>query len=295
MKIVIQNNCGDFHLSRAQLDKLHEIGSAQKALSEIDKKMLGIIKQNIDGLADVPYINGCYLPLYGMTEEEGMAFRSHPWLIATEEALPDLDHTIFVTQSDYYKIIANTVGIERVLVPESDEFVKGFPQEDKTLFPNIAYCAFCNYYEGDIKPEKDVIFVFGSNTQGRHGKGAAKVALDKFGAIYGQSSGLQGDSYAIVTKDLLSTEQPSISKLTITEQMSTMLQYAIEHPDKKFKLAYRNKLDEKSLCGYTGRELMGMLEEAFDKVGIPDNFYVSSEWIENTGKKPSKNFSRSLF
>ena len=48
---------------------------------------------------------------------------------------------------------------------------------------------------------KDTVFVFGSNLAGRHGASAAKDALDYFGAIYGQASGLQGKSYAIPTKD----------------------------------------------------------------------------------------------
>lgn len=41
------------------------------------------------------------------------------------------------------------------------------------------------------------IFVFGSNAMGHHDGGAAKVALEKFGAIRGQGHGLQGMSYAI--------------------------------------------------------------------------------------------------
>jgi hypothetical protein len=45
------------------------------------------------------------------------------------------------------------------------------------------------------------IFVFGSNQAGRHGKGAAKFALEHHGAIYGIGIGLQGSSYAIPTKD----------------------------------------------------------------------------------------------
>ncbi len=46
------------------------------------------------------------------------------------------------------------------------------------------------------------IFVFGSNRQGRHGKGAALIAMKKFWAIYGQSEGLMGNSYGIITKEL---------------------------------------------------------------------------------------------
>jgi hypothetical protein len=45
------------------------------------------------------------------------------------------------------------------------------------------------------------IFVFGSNTSGRHGKGAALHARRHCGARYGQGEGLQGSSYAIPTKD----------------------------------------------------------------------------------------------
>lgn len=43
------------------------------------------------------------------------------------------------------------------------------------------------------------IFVFGSNLGGFHGGGAARVALDRFGAVWGQGVGLQGSSYAIPT------------------------------------------------------------------------------------------------
>lgn len=56
--------------------------------------------------------------------------------------------------------------------------------------------------------EDNQVFVFGSNRQGRHGKGAALVARTKFGAIYGQSKGLQGQSYAIVTKELRKDYNP---------------------------------------------------------------------------------------
>jgi hypothetical protein len=47
----------------------------------------------------------------------------------------------------------------------------------------------------------DPVFVFGSNLAGRHGKGAAIWARQHRGAIYGEGSGRQGNSYAIPTKD----------------------------------------------------------------------------------------------
>jgi len=43
-------------------------------------------------------------------------------------------------------------------------------------------------------------FVFGSNDEGRHGKGAAATAYSMFGAEWGCGSGYRGESYAIATK-----------------------------------------------------------------------------------------------
>ncbi|MBO8458967.1 MAG: hypothetical protein IAA73_01330 [Bacteroidetes bacterium] len=48
-----------------------------------------------------------------------------------------------------------------------------------------------------LKPNE--VFVFGSNLSGSHGGGAALVAYRKFGAIWGQGVGLQGQSYGIPT------------------------------------------------------------------------------------------------
>lgn len=53
--------------------------------------------------------------------------------------------------------------------------------------------------ENITKLGRDDIFVFGSNLEGHHDGGAARVALERFGAIYGQGVGIQGHSYAIPT------------------------------------------------------------------------------------------------
>lgn len=49
----------------------------------------------------------------------------------------------------------------------------------------------------ELKP--DEIFVFGSNLEGAHGGGAALLAWREWGAIWGQGSGLQGQTYGIPT------------------------------------------------------------------------------------------------
>jgi hypothetical protein len=43
------------------------------------------------------------------------------------------------------------------------------------------------------------VFVFGSNLEGRHCNGAARLACQKFGAVWGEGSGFHGHTYAIPT------------------------------------------------------------------------------------------------
>lgn len=45
--------------------------------------------------------------------------------------------------------------------------------------------------------KENEIFVFSSNKAGNHAAGAAKLAVEKFGAVMGEAEGLQGQSYAI--------------------------------------------------------------------------------------------------
>lgn len=47
--------------------------------------------------------------------------------------------------------------------------------------------------------EDNEIFVFGSNLDGLHGGGAARIAYKKFGAQWGKGVGMQGKCYAIPT------------------------------------------------------------------------------------------------
>lgn len=137
------------------------------------------------------------------------------------------------------------------------------------------------FYSGNIEPSKDVVFVFGSNPEGRHGAGAAKVARLRFGAVYGKGEGLQGNAYAIPTKDLRVRKNNgyrSISAKDITQSIRRLYECARQHPDKRFCIAYRN-ICSRSLNGYTGIEMIRMF---IDAGPIPDNIYVSEEWM-NTG------------
>jgi hypothetical protein len=81
--------------------------------------------------------------------------------------------------------------------------------------------------------KENEVFVFGSNRQSKHGKGAALTARNKFGAIYGQSQGLQGQSYAIVTKELRKDYQP-VSLQEVKEGVDTFIQFAKDNPHLTF-------------------------------------------------------------
>lgn len=75
------------------------------------------------------------------------------------------------------------------------------------------------------------IFVFGSNLGGRHGKGAAYHAKLHHGAIQGQGEGLQGQSYAIPTKDRYLNV---LDLKTIYWYITLFIEFAREHPEMDF-------------------------------------------------------------
>lgn len=81
--------------------------------------------------------------------------------------------------------------------------------------------------------KENEVFVFGSNRQSKHGKGAALTARNKFGAIYGQSQGLQGQSYAIITKELRKDYQP-VSLQEVREGVDTFIQFAKDNENLTF-------------------------------------------------------------
>jgi len=115
------------------------------------------------------------------------------------------------------------------------------------------------------------VFVFGSNAEGRHGLGAAKLAKDKFGAIYGQAEGIQGQSYAVITKK--DFRQPKSSTLQeIGKGLQDMLLYAKANPNKKFLVT---KLGS-SLAGYSIEEIKSLFVQLRNI--IPSNVVLPKEY-----------------
>ena len=131
-------------------------------------------------------------------------------------------------------------------------------------------------YNGKILKNADGIFVFGSNTEGRHGKGAAKWAKDYYGAIYGQSFGRQGQSFAIITKDLTVKTHPSISRDKIVSQILYLYLYATQHPELDFYVAYSGL--SKNLNGYSNQDMAAMFY--IKGLNIPDNIIFEENFAK---------------
>jgi len=112
-----------------------------------------------------------------------------------------------------------------------------------------------------------MILVFGSNTKGRHGKGAALYAREHCGAIYGQGEGLQGQSYAIPTKGEAPRGQPMpiLPLHEIEWHVARFLQFAAEHPELTFKVTAIGT----GLAGYTHEEMAPLFARRLPNVFLP--------------------------
>jgi hypothetical protein len=109
------------------------------------------------------------------------------------------------------------------------------------------------------------IFVFGSNLAGRHGKGAALYAARHHGAKYGQGIGIQGQSYAIPTKDgalgVLPLER-------IRDYVDDFITYAEKNPQLTFNVTAIGC----GLAGYKPYDIGPMFRMVPDNVNLPDEF-----------------------
>lgn len=116
--------------------------------------------------------------------------------------------------------------------------------------------------ENITKLGRDDIFVFGSNLEGHHDGGAARVALERFGAIYGQGVGIQGQSYAIPTMF------DSVDK--IKPYVDDFLDLAYEWDQNTF---YVTRIGC-GIAGFTDEEIAPLFAAAIDSynVVLPQSF-----------------------
>ena len=107
------------------------------------------------------------------------------------------------------------------------------------------------------------IFVFGSNLQGMHGGGAARAAVEKFGAVMGQGVGLQGQSYAIPTM------QGGVN--TILPYVEDFIAFAKQHPELTFLVTRIGC----GIAGFTDAEIAPLFAGAVDveNIHLPQDFW----------------------
>lgn len=108
------------------------------------------------------------------------------------------------------------------------------------------------------------IFVFGSNLAGRHGGGAARIALNRFGAIYGHGEGLQGNSYAIPTmQGGVETIQPYVDRFIEFAKREKALTF------------YVTKIG----CGIAGFKVVDIAPLFAKAIGIP-NIRLPKDFVD---------------
>ena len=107
--------------------------------------------------------------------------------------------------------------------------------------------------------EPHEVFVFGANAGGAHSGGAARLAHDRFGAVWGQSEGLQGQSYGIDTMS---------GRAVFEEQARRFIGFASEHPELRFLVTEVGC----GIAGYTPEQVAGFFSEAPANVVLPESF-----------------------
>ncbi len=107
------------------------------------------------------------------------------------------------------------------------------------------------------------VFVFGSNLEGMHGGGAARLAM-KWGAIWGQGVGLQGQTYAIPTMHGGVREiQPYVDQF---------IAFAEAHPTMKFLVTEIG-------CGIAGFN-PAQIAPLFQRGKAVENIYLPQRFLD---------------
>lgn len=120
------------------------------------------------------------------------------------------------------------------------------------------------------KLEPNQIFCFGSNDEGFHRRGAALFAKDHCGAILGQARGLQGQSYAIVTKKNWRIARSSTLD-EIKLEVNQFIEFAKSHPELIFLMT---KIGT-DLAGFSIEEIAPLFKDAVQvkNIHLPVEFW----------------------
>lgn len=118
---------------------------------------------------------------------------------------------------------------------------------------------------------KEVVFVFGSNEGGLHEGGAARTAFDIFGAVWGQATGMQGQSYAIPT---LNENFGKIPLYSIYGYICEFLKFALTS-DKFFFVSEIGC----GIAGYNKADIAKLFNDAIKEVGTTGNLILPVDFV----------------
>ena len=122
-------------------------------------------------------------------------------------------------------------------------------------------------HQNGTLPQNGEVFVFGSNLAGRHGAGAARVAYEKFGAIMGKGCGMQGQSYAIPTKN---ENIISMDMFSIKAHVDQFCKFVLDHQELNFFLTAVG-------CGLAHKSHKEMAS-LFTSLTKCDNISIPHDW-----------------
>jgi hypothetical protein len=126
-------------------------------------------------------------------------------------------------------------------------------------------------YNREFTPERiselkeNEIFVFGSNLDGLHGGGTARLAYERFGAIWGQGVGLQGQCYAIPTM------HGGVD--AIKPYVDEFIAFAESHPDLKFLVTRIGC----GIAGFRDEEIAPLFQNALEV----ENVILPKEFVDS--------------
>lgn len=118
--------------------------------------------------------------------------------------------------------------------------------------------------------EPNEVFIFGSNENGNHYGGAARVAFDQFGAKWGTAVGRSGQTYAIPTLD---RDMEKVEPEMLEIHLEDLAEYVRENPDLKF---YLTKIGC-GIAGWSVEEVKKIFWRAFG-YSQPKNLLIPKEF-----------------
>ena len=189
------------------------------------------------------------------------------------QAILRTQYQLYNPRLDYILDIIHSILKDRNIVPEEfsqeacNEFYRKVTKAMST--DNTAATPAVDPTTPAAIDTTHMIFVFGSNEEGAHGGGAARIARTKHGAIWGQAEGLQGSSYGLPTCHK-PVGQPGwqIPFAAVHQYVENFLKFATDNPQLEFQVTQVG-------CGLAGWTI-DQIAPLF--LGAPSNCYFDTAW-----------------